>query len=432
MQISQGGIDMTRKRRWIPIGLVSGSLLFLTVFTVRADYREGIKAFQNRDYTRAAEIFQGEVESAPNYSFGWYMLGMISLAEKDFAQAEIHFNKAIEIDPNKFSYYQGQAKLHADQEDHQKAVDILEERQGLAETDRDKLSLHSTLGNYYAKLDNHAAAVEHLEQAKTNPPSFNVCSQLGISYYSLGDYDKAIENLKTALAMKPNNEQLAFFLGSSYLSKAKRTKDEGTKVKLYDEAVRQARQLVLVDDKNYQYHNLLARSLFGAKRFGDSIQGFNRVLSLKPDYCYAYTNIGKVYVAMDNMPLAEGALRKGIECDNNNHLTYEVLATVLENEKKLEESLQAYQDAQDRRPTAVSLEGVERVQAKITNRDLDQEQAKMDADADARHRRELEEYKQYQKNLEKFDEKYGNKPDDENEDGDEEKEGDDAGEEEGS
>jgi tetratricopeptide (TPR) repeat protein len=391
------------------MGLASGSLLFLAVVTTWADYREGVAAFQKKDYATAAQIFQEEVESAPNYSFGWYMLGMISLAQKDFTQAETHFNKAIEIDPNKFSFYQGLAKLQADQKNYQQAVEILEERSGLAETDRDRLILNSTLGSYYSKIDNHAEAVDHLEQAKAISASKSIVSQLGISYYSLGDYDKAIDNLKLAVEQDRENEKLQFFLGSSYLSKAQRTNDQALKVKAYDEAVRMARQLVLLDPKDYQYHNLLARSLFGAKRFGDSLQGFNQVLSLKPDYCYAFTNIGKVYVAMDRLPEAESTLRKGVACDDSNHLTYEVLGSVLEKEKKYDDSLKAFQNAQDRRPTAISLKGVERLQAKITNRDVDDEQARADAKAKADHDQELADYKKYQENLEKFDQKYGSK-----------------------
>ena len=419
---------MNRNRRLIPAVLMSGFLIALAFLPVRADYREAVSAFESKDYARAAELFHIEVESAPNYDFGWYMLGMCSVQQKQWGEAEEFFNKAIELNPNKFSYYQGIAKLHADQGDREGAIAILEERAGLAESDQEKRIMHTTLGTYYAKLNKHGQAIPHLEEAKAIGASAGILTQLGISYYNLNDFDNAIKNLAVVAEKQPNNKNLIFFLGNSYLNNAQRTRDEATKLRLYDEAVRRARTLILLDQSDWQYHNLLARSLFGSKRFGDALTSFNTVLRTKPDYCYAYTNIGKVYLAQNSLDQAEITLRKGVECDDANHLTWETLGSVLESRNEIDGSLKAFQEASDIQPTSVSLKGVERLTAKVTNRDLEQEQVRLDRDAEERFKREQAAYEKYQENLDKFYDKDGDGKRDDDNDGQDDGDKGDSGE----
>lgn len=421
-------IVMERNRRWIPAGLIIASLLVVAAPVARADYREGIKFFRQKNYEEAARVFREEVEYAPNYSFGWYMLGMISLQQKKFTEAVPNFQKAIELDPNKFIFYQGQAKLQADQGDYQKAIEVLEERQGLAESERDKKILYTTLGTYYVKIGNNAQAVQYMEKAKSNPPSLSLLSKLGTSYYSLGDYDHAIENLKAANELRRENKNILFFLGSSYISKAQATRNEPAKISAYNEAVMYSRQLVHLDAQNFKYQNLLARSLFGAKRFGDSLLSFEKVLELNSKYCFAYTNIGKVYQAQNRLPEAEGILKKGVLCDPMSSVTYQVLGSVLEKEKKFDLSLKAFKDGEALKSSRASREGVARLQAKITNRNLDVEQKRLDTEAEKKYREDQLAYEEHQKNLEKFYDKdkknleEGNK--DKDNEGGKEKEGD--------
>lgn len=418
---------MQKNRRWIPVGLIIGSILVVATSVARADYREGIKFFKQRNYEEAARVFREEVEYAPNYSFGWYMLGVISLQQKKFTEAVPHFQKAIELDPNKFIFYQGQAKVHADQGDYQKAIEALEERQGLAESERDKKILNTTLGSYYVKIGNHAQAVQYLEKAKSNPPSISLLSKLGTSYYSLGDFDHAIENLRAANELQRENKNILFLLGNSYISKAQGTRNEPAKISAYNEAVMYSRQLVHLDSQNYQYQNLLARSLFGAKRFGDSLISFEKVLELNPKYCFAYTNVGKVYQAQNRLPEAEGFLKKGIQCDPMSSVTYQVLGSVLEKEKNFDASLKAFKDGEALKSSRISKEGVARLQAKITNRDLEMEQKRLDTAAARQYAEEQQAYEDYQKNLEKFYDKDKKNPEEGNKDEDnegEEKEGD--------
>ncbi len=102
-------------------------------------------------------------------------------------------------------------------------MELLLERQGLAETGREILTLNQALGFNSVRLGNHQDAVVYLEQAKTNPPNLEVFSQLGRSYIILRDYDKAIAILKTALAVDPDNISMLQLLGNSIITKAQST-----------------------------------------------------------------------------------------------------------------------------------------------------------------------------------------------------------------
>ena len=409
---------MNRKRQGACAALLAVSFLFGSAIAARADYLEGLKAFRAGDMNRAEEEFKFEVETAPNYDFGWYMLGMISLKKADYPQAEQHLQKAIELSPNKFSYYNGLANLYAAQKEYVRAVELLLERQGLAETGREILTLNQALGFNSVRLGNHQDAVVYLEKAKTNPPNLEVFSQLGRSYIILRDYDKAIAILKTALAVDPDNVSMLQLLGNSIITKAQSVKTDAAKMALYDEVIPYARKLVLLAGDDYLNHNLLGRALFGARRYSDSIASFGKVLELKPDYCFAYSNIGKVYLTQDQPEIAERNLRDGLKCDPKNHVTWELLGSTLEKLSRHDDSLQAFQEARNIKETSVNQEGITRISAIITNRNLDSEQERLDREADEQYQRELAAFEKQQKAL---DEYY--KKDNKKEEGGEQEEG---------
>ncbi|MEE8184193.1 MAG: hypothetical protein V3T95_02690, partial [Acidobacteriota bacterium] len=125
---------------------------------------------------------------------------------------------------------------------------------------------------------------------------------------------------------------------------------------------------------------------------------------------------------------AEGILRKGVLCDPMSSVTYQVLGSVLEKEKKFDLSLKAFKDGEALKSSRASREGVARLQAKITNRNLDVEQKRLDTEAEKKYREDQLAYEEHQKNLEKFYDKdkknleEGNK--DKDNEGEKEKEGD--------
>ncbi len=126
------------------------------------------------------------------------MLGIIYDSKKARDQAETHYRKALEIDPDFAPAANNLAYLLADQDKD------LELALGYAQTAREKLpndpSVMDTMGwVYYKKGFYDLAIAEFLDSIEKNPEIPAVHYHLGLAYYETGEKEKAKEALETAL-----------------------------------------------------------------------------------------------------------------------------------------------------------------------------------------------------------------------------------------
>ena len=135
----------------------------------RQKFFDAQKDLSRRDVERATARLKEAVQLAPKYAQAWNSLGVIAYQRKDFEQAEQYFRKGLEADPANWT----------------PAVN---------------------LGGALLNLNRPKEALEYNRLAVKNRPNDALAnSQLGITYYQLGQMDKAEEYLAAAERLDPSH-----------------------------------------------------------------------------------------------------------------------------------------------------------------------------------------------------------------------------------
>ena len=132
-----------------------------------------------------------------------FSLGTIAYFEDDFSQAQIHFARAIEVDPQYVFGYNALAFVQGKIGDLQQSVATL--RKGLTMVGP-RESFYYNLGFIYTGLEDYARGIESLQNAITlNPNDPEYYFMLGNLHAMDQDYLTARTILEKAFDLNPNN-----------------------------------------------------------------------------------------------------------------------------------------------------------------------------------------------------------------------------------
>jgi superkiller protein 3 len=376
---------MLNRVQWRAVALTA-ILVLLAASVAEADFEQAMNYFKSGKYVEAAAEFQTLVDNSPNYDSGYYMLGLSLMGMKKPADAQKNFQKAIELNGEKFEYHHGLAKSYVDQRQYSKAVATLKTAEPLAQDPNMKFALYALRGYAYVALEAWDDAVGDLEKAKGIKKAPSVLSQLGKSYYGLRHYDKAVPAFRDALKAKAGDQNATRMLAESLINLGAETSNDSQKASAYKEAVTTAEKYLQLKPNDYKAHNLLGRAALGAQEFGKAEQAFRKVLALKPDYCFAMVNLGKTYIAQQRWSDAESILGDAATCAPREAVVYESLGFVIEKQKRLEEAIAQYNKAMQLKPSAGLRAAVDRCNQNIQIRDENiamEEEEKRSAEAAA-------------------------------------------------
>jgi superkiller protein 3 len=321
------------------------------------------------------------------------------------AEAERNFQKAIELNGEKFEYHYGLARAFFDQKEFSNAVGTLKTAEPLAAQGQTSFALYSLRGYAYSALEAWSDAVEDLEKARgiKNDPS--LLAQLGKAYYGLGHNDKAAPVFREALRARPNDATTTQLLAESLINLGAGAGSDSQKAAFYKEALQTAESYARMKPNSYEAHNLVGRAALGAQDFAKAEQSFRRVLAQKPDYCYAMINMGKTFIARERWADAEEILKDAAECAPRMALVYENLGFAIEKQKRLEDAIAEYEKALQIKPSAGLRAAVDRCQENIAVREHNEameaeELAQREAEAQAQR-----EYEEAQAKAEEWEKK---------------------------
>ena len=141
---------------------------------------------------RAKETLLKAVQSAPKFSAAWNMLGVISYQDHDYTKAEEYFRKAVEAEPDSF--------------------DAVVNLGGVL----------MNAGKWQEALANNLKA----QAARPHDPLAN--AQLGLSYFQMGDNDRAEPYLATAQRIDPAHfTRPQLYLARIYLQRGDANRAKG-------------------------------------------------------------------------------------------------------------------------------------------------------------------------------------------------------------
>ena len=388
------------KRHVLSIALAAVSCLALAT-TAQADLQTGMDYYKAGKYAEAAAEFQALVDGSPSYDFGHFMIGNSLLKMKKPAEAVKNFEKALELNGDKFEYHQSLAKAYYDQKNFGKTIAALKTAEPLAANDTQKFTLYYMRGMSYSAEKKWSETIQDLQKAGKIKPNATIDRTIGTAYYELNDYAKAAPLLEKAAAKKAD-KALQMRLVNAYLSMGGKATDKGSKSRNYGKALTFAKKYRDTNATDVEAHNLLGRAALGAEDFSQAEQSFKAVISKDGKHCYAKTNLGKTYLAMERWTEAENAFNDAIQCSPKLGVAHESLGVALQKQKKYQQAIAAYEKAKSIQPKPFIDKAIASCQKNIEINAFNDGQEKLKAEQEAEARKAEEEFKKKQAELEKW------------------------------
>jgi tetratricopeptide (TPR) repeat protein len=188
----------------------------------------GREHYQKREYDKAEYLLLQVVAQTDTYADVHHMLGVITHSRGDFQQAEHHFEKAVELNPN---YTEAQLNLMVTYNDLGKYDNAralyasMRSRTQGADRQLDPFAkgkianMHADLSNAYHDVGMVPEAILEMEKAVALCPTFvDLRTRLGVLYKDTGDLARAREHFETAKNINPKYLQARVQLGVLLLS----------------------------------------------------------------------------------------------------------------------------------------------------------------------------------------------------------------------
>ena len=277
--------------------------------------------------------------------------GVAQLGEKNYAQAEASFKKALEINPKFAPAYLGLADIRQLQGDVSGAGEFL---QKAVATSPESAPVQTAWGQYLYSQKRFAEAEKAYEKAiQANPKAALPHVQLGDLYLlALNRPADAAAAYRASLALNPSDVRASFMLGTALLALGKTGEGEAQLVQAQgmaptDMAVRKAladlqlRQGEL-DAAMANFHKTLeiapnatwAQIGIGdvyrqQKTYDRAISAYRDALNQNPNSVEARTKLGMSEELKGDLPAAEASYKKALALDPKNGVAANNLAWML-------------------------------------------------------------------------------------------------------
>ncbi|MBN4062204.1 tetratricopeptide repeat protein [Bacteroidales bacterium AH-315-I05] len=176
-------------------------------------------------YDVALDYFNQALKNSPTYSYLHINLGIVKGVLKQNEEAEQHFKKALNYDPENAECYYYYANWLKGQGRKKEALSLLKKSKQIS-PEHTKTNQLLTLLNVELEQDTDKKINSLLELLKTNPTHGNYI-ELSLAYYLVGNYTKSIDACKKALEIKPDYADAYNNICTSYI-----------KLKQFDNAIK--------------------------------------------------------------------------------------------------------------------------------------------------------------------------------------------------
>lgn len=267
-------------------------------------YSLGRTSFANKDYQKAAEIFQELVTLQTNSASGFLWLSRSLYRLQHFSEAESACRQALTLDStNAYAYYLlglSLEKLGKPDE----AVSMLE-KSCLLDTKR--VAPYLRLGQLQFDRENYSAALALLQKSVAlNPTNQDTQLWLGRDLYQLADYAAAVAPLQKAVDLGSDPADAGYWLMRTLVELTryddaitllnKRLSSPGEEAdnrlwlgichcykKSYEEAIPILKKYISLEPTNYYGHYWLGYALFQLGRNEQAADAFAGALLSQPD-----------------------------------------------------------------------------------------------------------------------------------------------------
>jgi tetratricopeptide (TPR) repeat protein len=173
--------------------------------------KEKLKGNNNK----ALDYFKSAAKQDEKNAAAYYEIGNIYFNQSKFAESEQQLLKAVSLSPSNKWYRILLADIYQNQKKWAQAGDTYEKLISLYPDDRDFYFSLAGVYVYQNKVNDATRVYDRIE--KHFGPTDDLILQKYKIYYTLGKYDKAIDELNKLLVKDPNNLQYLEIAGQTYL-----------------------------------------------------------------------------------------------------------------------------------------------------------------------------------------------------------------------
>jgi tetratricopeptide (TPR) repeat protein len=253
------------------------------------------------------------VTKNPNYAAAHYLLGQIYYDKGEFHEAVARFRSALatNVDPSQISsIHISLAVVHRDLGEIEEAI---KEYLTALEYEPDREDLHGYVGGLYLEQGHFEQSLEHLEKA--NPEDSSIQQSLAWALWHVGERERAISTLQSAIESFPNDAQLHGLLGS-LLFQARR----------FEEAVGVLEKTASLSGKPGDETYLLGSALREMGFLDRALEAYQRLLKRAPDDAETLMAIGSIYLEQDDLEKAFAFWKQAVKVKPEDAETRSTLA----------------------------------------------------------------------------------------------------------
>ena len=195
-------------------------------------------------------------------------------------------------------------------------------------------SLH-LLGVVAHQRDQNDVAVGFINraiQADRSIPLYH--SNLGASYRSLGQFDRAAESFRKAIQLAPDFSGAHYNLGMVLEIQSR-----------LDDAIASYLEAIRLDATFVDAHNNLGTVYAQLGRTTEAIERFEKVVEFAPESAAAHYNLGNAYNTAGRIDESAASFRKALSCNPNLAEAHNNLGTVLKLQARFDEALESFQNS---------------------------------------------------------------------------------------
>ena len=178
---------------------------------------------------------------------------------------------------------------------------------------------------------------------EVQPDNADAMHFLGIIFYSSGNYDLAIQNIKKSLHFNSTNAEAYFDLGNAYHEKGQ-----------LDDAITNYQKAIEIEPNFVDAYNNLGLAVQDKGKLKDAIIYYQKAIEINPDFADAYNNLGIAFYAGGQFDKALIYFQKAIQFNPNLADPYNNLGKILQGKGQLDKSITFYQKALKLNPDLLS------------------------------------------------------------------------------
>lgn len=298
----------------------------------------GIALRDDRQWDEAEAHFNRAIELDPGFASAHSNLGVVMAEVGKFDDSIACCKRAIELDPDYASAHNNLGYALQCKRQWDEAINSLSEAVNLAPLNAE---YHSNLAAVLVEAGRTAEAINHCREAiKIDPALARAHGNLGGALEKTGDIEAAIASRMRAVELAPTDAVMHFDLGGLL-----------SRHGFLAQGVAALREAITLDPDNAEVHSDLGVALSDMGLKDEAAACYEKAIEIAPDLAQAHSNLGALLCDVKGKyPEAIACFKKAIEIDPKEALYHSNLGRASMLSGMIEEAISAYQRSSELNP----------------------------------------------------------------------------------